>query len=138
MKIYTFQNEIPNYINEQLLEFEKCFTYPLDSKYSFRISHAPVYIDFFQSIGSSKFILAMEDHKIIGICVAIQKENAHYICDLKIHPQVKDKRLCYKIQKQLRNMNSNSNLYAVYMEGTKNVQRFVHKQRIQNPNIQTK
>ena len=94
---------------DQLAEFERAFTYPLEGELTFRIDHGINYAAFFEGIGNPVFSVLFDGDLIVGILVGMQKTirirgrdlRAVYYGDLKIRPDYQKRGLTKRLYRAL-------------------------------------
>jgi hypothetical protein len=116
--------------NSTLLEFEKRLSsyYPLGEKDSFRITHAPHYVSFFQRIGKPFCILLFDqENMLIGTCFIVKKQfpDCWYLADLKIDKKHRKLGLVYYLYKTYYDLFTkiNKSGFGVTMNGGSSSQR---------------
>lgn len=83
-----------------LQELESFAEYPYGSDH-FKISHGDSYFSFFERLGEPLFHVALDGTKVVacasGVLRSIPTENgvveSWYLCDLKVHPKYRDRRI---------------------------------------------
>ena len=116
--------------NSVLLEFEKRLSsyYPLGDHESFRITHAPNYVSFFERIGKPYCILLFDlNNVLIGTCFVIHKKNPDcwYLADLKIDRAHRQLGLVYFLYKEYYHLFTkiNQSGFGITMKGGSSNQR---------------
>lgn len=81
-----------------LEEFESVFRYPLGTD-EFSISHGKDYLAFVKRIGSHTTYCSHIDHKIIAVGggTISRRHKAWYLCDMKVHPDHRGKKIPRKL-----------------------------------------
>lgn len=81
-----------------LQEFEEHFVYPLGED-SFSISHGPDYLAFFKRIGDPAVYCVSQGDRIVaaGGGIISKRLNAWYLCDMKVLPYARGKKIPRKL-----------------------------------------
>jgi hypothetical protein len=87
-----------------LQELENTAEYPYGSDF-FKISHGPSYFNFFERMGEPVFHIAIEENKVVACASGVLRRfpknssvgSSWYLCDLKVHPDFRDKRIPSKL-----------------------------------------
>jgi len=97
MKILHLDDELNVKLQSALQDFEAEFTYPLGENKKFRISHGEKYTAFYQSMGETICLVAIEDNKVFGTFSCAlrhyitsktnEKKRIAYLGDLKVTQQ---------------------------------------------------
>ena len=94
----------------QILEIEANARYPLGNDY-FRLDHGRDYFAFFNRLGKVKYYIWKEGTRVAAVVCGVLRQtppglnkkagSAWYICDLKVHPAFRGKRIPLKIMSRI-------------------------------------
>ncbi len=98
MKLKRLSGKDISSLQSALEDFERNFIYPLGSD-SFRISHGKDYLNFFRRMGRDNVYAYVDNQKIaaLGAGVIQARHKAWYLCDMKVHPDYRGKKLPVKL-----------------------------------------
>lgn len=117
-------------LEADLEAFERCFTYPLDTQRTFRISHTPDYLRFFQRAGNARCFISKTDSAIDGVLTTVERrlfvpgsqepQKALYLCDLKTAPGKQRGRVFLQLAAEARRQAPRelSAAFGIVMHGT--------------------
>ena len=117
-------------LQERLAAFERDFSYPLDARQRFRISHQPDYLGFFRRMGSADCLVAEVAGEIAGVMATVSRKlrlpgqvapkNALYLGDLKISSGVWRGRVFLERALRARELHQDSfhSAFGIVMRGT--------------------
>lgn len=100
MNFFKLDSNSYSSLSERMLRFDDIFTYPLGDEI-FKISHGKNYFKFFERLGELRFT-GYENKGEIAIVAAsilrtINQQKVWYLCDLKVHPNYRNKKLTTKL-----------------------------------------
>ncbi|MDP6931832.1 MAG: GNAT family N-acetyltransferase [Myxococcota bacterium] len=90
----------------RVARLEAGVTYPLGED-RFEIDHGEDYFAFFTRLGVLSFYVALDGQKVVAVCAAVLRTipstpgepptKVWYLCDLKVHPEYRRKRIPWKM-----------------------------------------
>jgi Fe-S cluster biosynthesis and repair protein YggX len=131
IKQINLQSERAEY-SKKLQHFESQFVYPLGDK-TFTIMHGAVsdYFTFFEHLGEVHYFVMEENEEIIGAFCAVLRDT-WYLCDFKIHPDYRGKKLYLKLMRKyfFKLYFKKNTMFAINMSPTKDNKLVKHTQKI--------
>lgn len=103
--LFIAESERPRYA-ERLAALERLATYPLGGD-TFRIDHGPDYFAFFDRMGESRHMVALEGDELVAVGGGVRRRiplrdgarptEVWYGCDMKVHPAHRGRRIPLKM-----------------------------------------
>lgn len=99
MKIFEIKKNQRHLYQEQISRLEKMANYPLGND-SFYIDHGKDYFAFFDRLGETHYFACTINNEIVAVAAGIVRQlskKGFYLCDLKVHPKYRRKKIPLKI-----------------------------------------
>lgn len=128
--IHVTPFNLPSYLT-QILKLEATARYPLGDDF-FTIDHGTHYLEFFNRLGQFRYYAWTEGETLAAVVCTILRQipsgapgkliPAWYLCDLKVHPQYRGKKIPLRIMKRIffRHYLHCTRGYAISMNGAGN------------------